>query len=700
MLRPFLFTMMACTAAWALEGFESAAEGALSNERVQYGTLKADAGHAEVIAKHARQGKKCLRIAGGSERQVTLNLSSKVEKSGKADFWLGRWSREGDFKLTVSAISSGGVKPLTSVTELNHGGYQKKVSVELPGGTTGLLISCTSPEKGGALIDDIGVYTGKMKVESISMVNPGVYPIMKRASFNPAVGIQLVVEGASSPQQIRRVRFKVDSPRSVEKVTLRTGDAQGMNFAGSEIFGTGEPDKKGFVSIPCKQDLPSGETMLWLDVTPSEKALVGSTLTISDVSVAIGKKSRELAGEPVTQRIGYMLGFPGENVKQKADGQERPCVAFRIPGLIQTQKGTLIGCFDARYTHEGDLCADIDVAVVRSTDGGQTWTKPEVALDAGPGHANGCGDPCILQDKKGRIWMQALATHFARGRAINASRTGTSKEDTGQWEMVCSTDEGKTWGDIINVTEQVKKNEWNLILAGPGNGITLKDGTIVFPAQIWQHNATPNCRSTICYSKDGGKNWKFGTGVPHKTSECQVVELKDGSIMINCRNEAYGGRRIVYVTKDLGETWEAHETNSKALSEPTCQASIVSVKTKKYGPLLLFSNPKINGRSNMTIRTSRDDGKTWNEGYLYDVRRCMGYSCIAMTDDDHVGIIYETCHTNGLTGNRGIGFLRIPLETVVTGREVAAESAQLGEGRKKAKKGKKGKKGKKKSAEA
>jgi hypothetical protein len=53
----------------------------------------------------------------------------------------------------------------------------------------------------------------------------------------------------------------------------------------------------------------------------------------------------------------------------------------------------------------------------------------------------------------------------------------------------------------------------------------------------------------------------------------------------------------------------------------------------------------------------------------------MGYSCIAMTDPDHVGIIYETCHTNGKNGARGIGFIRIPIETIVTGKEVSEAAA-------------------------
>ena len=470
-----------------------------------------------------------------------------------------------------------------------------------------------------------------------------------------------------------------------------------MDVKGDVEYGSASPDDNGKVVITSTRALQGGENHLWLDVQPSEKSIIGSKVTIKNVKLTIGGKSFEPEMEPVSQRIGIMLAFPGEKVGQ-LKGAARDCAAFRIPGLIQTKKGTLIGCFDARYDNEVDLCRDIDVAAVRSTDGGQTWTLPTVNMDSGEGMANGCGDPCILQDKKGRIWMQALACHFAPGaRAINASGTGTAVDKTGQWEMVYSDDEGKTWSPIMNVTEQVKKDEWNLILAGPGNGICTKSGAIVFPAQIWQHNATPNCRSTICYSKDGGKTWKMGTGVPAKTSECQVVELEDGSLMLNCRNEAYGGKRMVFVTSDMGETWKAHESNSKTLNDSTCQASLVSVNTKKYGRVLLFSNPWIHGRSNMSVRASRDGGVTWNDGVLYDVRGCAGYSCIAMTDPDHVGIIYETSHTNGNTNYRGIGFIRVPLETVVTGKEVKVKAAEVKKGKAaEVKKGKKGMKGKKK----
>ena len=699
MFRKSMFALLACGLAWGIESFEKLPAGQVTSGALEYGTLSADAGAAEIFKK-ARTGTQSLRIAGGADKQVSIKLAKTLEKDTRCTFWLELWTKKDPFSVKLVAVTPTGEQQLQELKGLGSGGFKHKIDITLPKGSTGLRLVADTPEQTGVLIDDLSLMIGKMQLGEVSVHNPGIWPLMKRASFNPAVKISVQTEGAEDAKVLEQLEVMVNDPGQVAKITLRSGSSNGMDFKNSVEYDSAAPGKDGKVVIKSTKELEGGENNLWLDVEPSEESIIGSTVSFKGVKLSIGGKQIEPEMEPVTQRIGIMLGFPGDKVGQ-LQGAARDCAAFRIPGLVQTRKGTLVGVFDARYDNEVDLCRDIDVAMVRSTDGGQTWTLPQVNMDSGPGMDNGCGDPCILQDKKGRIWMQALACHFAPGaRAINASGTGTDPSRTGQWEMVYSDNEGKTWSKIVNVTEQVKKDEWHLILAGPGNGICTKKGVIVFPAQIWQHGADPNCRSTICYSKDGGKTWKMGTGIPAKTSECQVVELKDGSLMLNCRNEAYQGKRIVYITKDLGETWEAHESNNKTLNDPTCQASLVTVETKKYGRLLLFSNPWIHGRSNMSIRASRDEGVTWSEGVLYDVRGCMGYSCIAMTDPDHVGIIYETCHKNGETDYRGIGFIRLPLETIVTGKEVAVKPAQGADEGKKGKKARKGKKKRKNKAKA
>ncbi|MBQ2379520.1 MAG: exo-alpha-sialidase [Akkermansia sp.] len=681
MLKHTILSLMMCGLVMATESFDNLNNGGITNGTLAIGTLTAEKGHAAIYGK-GRTGTRSLHITGGEGKKATITFETPLTKDTACDFWAERWTRRDPFTFSLVAVTDKGDKVVTTNNKISVGGFNTHIKTKLPAGTKAIRFEVTSDAKGGLLIDDLNVHIGPMVVRSADMVNPGTFPIMKRAAFNPVFAYKVQTSGTEDAKKLGTLTFKVDKPGSVANVTLRTGSPNGLEFFNSTVFGSAKPDANGNVTITCNKPLPGGTTWLWADVTPSDSSLVGSTISFSDMKATIDGKAYG-SNTTVTQRIGYLLAVPGETVSNQPDGGDRDCVAFRIPGMIQTADGALIGCFDARYNHEGDLCADIDVAVVRSTDGGQTWTTPTVAMDAGPGADNGCGDPCILQDKTGRIWLQSLVCHWSGGASLWTSKNGFDEQSTGQWEMTYSDDNGKTWTKkFVNPTRQIKKHEWTTILAGPGNGIVLKDGTIVFPAQIWERGARPQCMSTICYSTDGGKNWAYGAGVPHSTSECQVVELEDGSIMINARNEARQGKRIVYTTKDLGKTWQPHSTNLSALQEPTCQASIVKVDTKQYGKLLLFSNPKSGGRNTMTIRTSKDDGNTWNDGYLYDSRQCMGYSCIAMTDDKHVGIIYETCHNNGKNGNRGIGFIRIPLETVVTGKDVPAQPAKIGPSKK------------------
>src|SRR5690606_288948 len=95
--------------------------------------------------------------------------------------------------------------------------------------------------------------------------------------------------------------------------------------------------------------------------------------------------------------------------------------------------------------------------------------------------------------------------------------------------------------------------------------------------------------STLIASQDGGETWSIGSGVKIDTTEAQVAELADGSVMINCRDNR-GGFRTIAVTKDLGETWTLHPTDRKALREPVCMASLLAWPVGT----LWFSNPDSN----------------------------------------------------------------------------------------------------------
>lgn len=401
--------------------------------------------------------------------------------------------------------------------------------------------------------------------------------------------------------------------------------------------------------------LPSGTESLEIHVMANAAHDLKDKVNISAENIVLDKKKIVLNStkEVPAYRLATALrsfGFDGVH-------------SYRIPGLVTTPKGTVLAVYDIRRNSSVDLQGDIDVGLSRSTDGGRTWESMKVIMDMGewgglPEDQNGIGDPAILVDPNtGHIWVAALWVHGNPGsRAWGASGQGMSPEETGQLMLVKSEDDGVTWSTPINITSQTKILEWHLFFNGPGMGITMKDGTLVFPAQFRDKDKMPH--STIIYSKDKGKTWSVGTGARSNTTEAQVVELSDGTLMLNMRDNR-GGSRAVAVTNDFGKTWTEHPTSRKALVEPICMASIID--NPYIDQMLLFSNPAHEKRRvNMTIKASKDDGNTWPEGMqlLLDEGQGWGYSCLTLINEKEVGILYESSVAN-------ITFQIIPLEDVL-----------------------------------
>lgn len=289
-----------------------------------------------------------------------------------------------------------------------------------------------------------------------------------------------------------------------------------------------------------------------------------------------------------------------------------------------------------------------------------------------PEKFNGVSDACILtDDRTGTIyvaglwmhgvldgntgkWMENLSeasTNWNHQWLSRGSQPGTGIKETSQFLITKSTDDGRTWSEPQNITQQTKKPEWWLFAPAPGHGITLKDGTLVFPTQGRDSQGMPF--SNITYSRDGGMTWTASNAAYTNTTECMAVELNDGSIMLNMRDNRNGGNtsangRRICITHDMGETWTEHPTSRNALIEPTCMASLhkhIYIRKKEAKSILLFCNPEsCRERNNMTLKVSFDDGQTWPSAHkvLLDEWGGFGYSCITSVDDETIGILYES----------------------------------------------------------
>ncbi len=487
-------------------------------------------------------------------------------------------------------------------------------------------------------------------------------PIFPERTNNDLVSLMFTITGEDESVSLKSIGITFSDESSPQALSALTAWYTGVvpGVPQKEMLATvSEPSL--FTLVECQLPVAGGKHTFMFDFRTRANADLAGRLKIESVIFTFSNGSStsyEAKPEDPVIRFGRIVRAAGQ------DGAD----TYRIPGLVTTNEGTLVAVYDIRYNNSKDLQEDIDIGMSRSTDGGRTWEPMKVIMDMGeygglPQNLNGIGDPSILYDHTtGTLWVAAL---WMSGSAPDkmlwwASQPGMTPQETGQFILVKSTDDGLTWSEPVNITSQIKDPAWQLLLQGPGRGITMDDGTLVFPAQFKADIGTKaldggqyTCHSTVVCSRDGGNTWQIGTGAKSNTTEAQVVQLADGTLMLNMRDDRNRSDkgdtngRAVAVTGDLGRTWTAHPSSNSALPEPNCMASLISAKIKIAGAdknILFFSNPDDrNSRIRMTIKASTDQGLTWPEENQVELfgPSGYGYSCLTMVNETHVGILYE-----------------------------------------------------------
>lgn len=324
-------------------------------------------------------------------------------------------------------------------------------------------------------------------------------------------------------------------------------------------------------------------------------------------------------------------------IKQKTvyHAKDEGYFSHRIPALIVTSKGTLLAFCEARSGSASDS-APIDVVLRRSFNNGKTWTAAQVVA-----HRSGftVGNPTPVQDRKtGVIWL--LMTANPAGITEKEIEKGNPNGTRTVW-ITHSSDDGLHWAPAKEITSSTKKANWTWYATGPGNGIQLADGRLVIPCDH-KVAGTNALYSHVIYSDDDGKTWKIGGSAGPETNESAVVQLTDGSLMLNMRSYAGKHQRAIALSRDGGLTWSPTQLDP-ALIEPVCQASLVRdahvLKTGKS--YLLFSNPADTAhRDRMTVKLSYDEGKTWPVARLIYAGP-SAYSSLAVLHDGTIGLLYE-----------------------------------------------------------
>ena len=320
---------------------------------------------------------------------------------------------------------------------------------------------------------------------------------------------------------------------------------------------------------------------------------------------------------------------------------------YRIPVLALTAKGTLLLFCEGRKASRQDG-GDVDLLMKRSKDGGRTWSKQVLIHEEGGDAPIRVGNPCVIVERKeNRVHLL-----FTRGGGECFFYTN-------------STDDGMTWSRLFKTSDVKGQKEYDeasflnqfggspvRVGAGPVHGIQTKKGRLIAPSYVSRTVGTDRRgQSCVIYSDDHGKTWKAGGIIPFvhemRHGECTIVERSDGSLLMNMRaggNGTYAlGYRVLSTSQDGGITWSKPVIDKK-LPCPACQASIVRLNDKE----VLFLNPAVHrkggfhlkSRRNLTLRLSRDDGRTWSRSRLLN-EGLAGYSDMAVSTDGNIFCVFE-----------------------------------------------------------
>lgn len=286
----------------------------------------------------------------------------------------------------------------------------------------------------------------------------------------------------------------------------------------------------------------------------------------------------------------------------------------RIPGIICTQKDTLLAYYECRKS-DSDW-AEIDIKIIRSTDKGENWNAAKIIESTGKTLNN----PVMITNN-GMIHLLYCENYKRIFHSV-------------------STDDGLSFSAPVEITYAVKNVEHTVVAIGPGHGIATADGTMIVP--LWFANNKddklshhPSFIGTL-YSKDNGNHWHTGEIIEKdflkNPSECALALLKDDTVLMSIRNESECHLRCFAKSNNGYENWYDIDFDER-FADPICQGSMTNSKNIICH---INCNHKTD-RKNLILKISDDDFKTFR---AIEVDDYGGYSDLCLIDNTAY-IIYE-----------------------------------------------------------
>jgi Neuraminidase (sialidase) len=280
------------------------------------------------------------------------------------------------------------------------------------------------------------------------------------------------------------------------------------------------------------------------------------------------------------------------------------------PTLALRGNGELLVAYSGG--REAHVCPFGRVELMRSRDGGRTWSWPEVVLDT-PIDDRDAG---AIETAAGSLLVTtftslAYEAVLARARGWSAEKmerwqaaerrttAEQRRELLGTW-MLRSTNGGMTWSGPMRVP-----------LNSPHGPAAVSGGRLLYAGkQLWD----PGTKVGVAESADDGRSWRWLSGIPARPGdrvedyhELHAVEAADGRVIVHIRNHnrANSGETLQCESRDGGRTWST--------PHPIGVWGLPSHLLRLRDGRLLMSYGYRRAPFGNQARVSADHGATWSE---------------------------------------------------------------------------------------
>ena len=320
------------------------------------------------------------------------------------------------------------------------------------------------------------------------------------------------------------------------------------------------------------------------------------------------------------------------------------------PTIAATEKGELLAVFSG--DRDEHVCPWGKTQMVRSTDGGTTWTEP-TTINCTPLDDRDAG---IIRTAKGTMlvnWFTSLAfdspsyAKYSKGkmdwkRHAEKLTPEIRKQWLGNW-MRRSTDGGKTW----------EKEYIDTLISSPHGPAQMKNGNLIHVGKNSKVGGSGKIKDAdkkllaAAVSTDDGRSWKISGYIPvpkdvkpgaSQFHEPHVVEASNGTLIAMFRHHGNPGHYYLWQTasKDGGHTWtELHQT-------PIWGYPPHLIRLNNGWLLVVYGRRKAPFGERACI--SRDNGKTWDvehEITLTDAPNSdLGYPASVQLKDGSIITVY------------------------------------------------------------